>query len=62
MKSKGTVKKHYPLKISKYSRKITSKLVMVHNLEEKEREIYEKEVKVIKCIFGGLIWRNEKCQ
>lgn len=55
MKSKGIVKEQYPLRITKSSRKMTSKLVMVHNLEEKEREIYEKEVKVIKCIFGGLM-------
>ena len=55
MKSKGIVKKQYPLRMRKSSRKTTSKLVMVHNLEEREREIYEKEVKVIKCIFGGLM-------
>lgn len=55
MKSKGTLKKHYPLRISKLNKKSTSKLVMIQNLEEREREHYEKEVKVIKCIFGGLM-------
>ena len=55
MKNKGTMKKQYPLRMTKSSRKATSKLVMVHNLEEREREIYEKEVKVIRCIFGRLM-------
>ena len=55
MKSKSIVKRQQPLRIIKLNRKVTTKLLMVHNLEEREREIYEKEVKVIRSIFGGLM-------
>ena len=33
----------------------TTKLMMIHEIEERERGHYEKEVKVIRCIFGGLM-------
>ena len=48
------IKRHYQLKMSKTRIKTKSKLEMVHIAEEHEREHYEKEIKVIRCIFGGL--------
>ena len=55
MKTKCTVKRHYPLKMLRTGKNPKTKLMMIHEIEEKEREHYEKEVKVIRCIFGGLM-------
>lgn len=54
MKAKTTVKRHYPLKMNKTRERTKSKWEMVHIEEEQEREHYEKEIKVIRSIFGGL--------
>ena len=55
MKTKDIVKKHYPLKMLRTGKNPTTKLMMIHEIEERERGHYEKEVKVIRCIFGGLM-------
>lgn len=55
MKIKGVLKKKYPPNAGSLNKKPVNRVVILKYATEKEREQYEKEIRLARSVFDGIV-------